>query len=158
MDLSEFELTDEPVFIQLEHFKTGALLFETKKEKDEEGNQFEVDDPDKPVGVLIYGADSEVFKKHLRRAANRGLEIRFNKSEGRDNKNKPPVSAEEIESETQKSLAACIAGFVRVEWKGQKLEAPKDNLMFVKRMPWAVEQIDKAMADRSRFMPALKKV
>lgn len=149
MDFSEFELTDEPVFIQLKHIRTNQPLFEQRQDKGED-----VDDLDKPVGVKIYGADSDVFKKHLRRVANRGLEARFNRSGGNA---KSPISAEELDDETQKTMAACIAEFVNVSWKGKALKAPEDNLMFVKRLPWAIEQIDRAMADRTLFMPALKK-
>lgn len=132
MDLSSFELTQEAVFVQLLHPVTNKPLA----------------DPNGPVGVRVYGADSDEFKKHRRRLANKGLEKSFKRER---------ATIEEVEAETDKTLAGCIAELVNISWKGQELKAPGDVSAFLLNMPWAGEQIDKAMADRSRFMPALPK-
>lgn len=135
MELSQFEMTNDAVFVQLKHPDTGVPL------ADDNG----------PVGVEIYGADSEQFKAHRRAAQNRQLASR----QQQGNKFKLP-SAEEIDMESEKTFAGCIHKFVNISWKKQTLVAPKDNILFIQVMPWAVEQLDKAMADRVLFMPALQ--
>lgn len=136
MDLSVFEMTNDAVFVQLKHPETGMLL------ADDNG----------PVGVEIYGADSAQFKAHRLAAQNRQIQNR----QQQGNKFKLP-SAEEIDSEAEKTFAGCIHKFVNISWQKHKLEAPRDNSLFISVMPWAVEQLDKAMADRTLFMPALQK-
>ena len=134
MELGEFEMTNDAVFLQLKHPKTQKAL------KDENG----------PVGVEIFGADSAEFKKHRRRLQDKALEAR-------QKRNAPIYTAEDIDTEAEKTLCACIRKIVNVSWKGKALEAPADTMTLIKEMPWAAEQIDQAMADRSLFMPALSK-
>jgi hypothetical protein len=145
MDIQKYELTDEPVFLQFEDPDTGRKLFDTK-----EVDGKKVDDPDKPIGVDIVGADSENYKKHMRRVTNRSLE----NQQKRRNRS---ITAEELDEEGQATLASCIHKFYNMEWRGKPLTVPDDSLPFVKAMPHFVEQIDKAMHDRRLFMPALSK-
>ena len=145
MDMSKYEMTDQPVFFQLSDPSTGLPLFE---QKDDDGRK--VDDPDNPVGVMIVGSDSEEFKRHMRRVTNKNLEA----SQKRRGKG---MSAEELEEESQVTLAACIKEFHHIEWKGKTLVAPADCRLFIRVMPWAAEQIDRGMAERKIFMPALSK-
>ncbi len=137
MDLSTFELTTDAVFVQLSHPKTNVPLFVQK-----DG----ADDRDQPIGVCIYGADSSQFKKRRQALQNRVIEAKSKRKN---------LTAEEIDDATDQTLADCITELKNVVWKGETFTAPKDNRRFIRLMPWAVEQIDEAMADRSRFMPAL---
>lgn len=144
MDLSKFEIVDEPVFVHLKHPVTGLLLYE---QTEVDGRN--TDNLEAPVGVRVSGAESEVFKRHARAAANKSINDRQKRGK--------VMSAEEIEVETKRTLAACIVELVRIEWKGEKLSSPIDNPRFIELMPWAAEQVDTAMADRKLFMPALSK-
>jgi len=149
MDMTEFEMTSSAVFLQLRHPEKKTLLFDQMPNPDETVGGT-IDNPDMPVGVEIFSADSEQFKRHRRVLQNKAIKA------GK-NRNAEEVTAEEIEKEGEKTLAACIAKIVNMSWKGQVLEAPRDSLTLVKAMPWAADQIDLAMADRARFMPALSK-
>jgi hypothetical protein len=140
MEMQIFELTNSAVFVQLKHPDTDLLLFDPGPDGK--------DDPEKPVGVEVYGADSDQFKKHRRRAMDMGIEARSKRK---------TINAEKIDNESEKTLAACISKIVNISWKGVKLEAPRDCALLIQAMPWAAEQIDEAMGDRVRFMPALSK-
>jgi hypothetical protein len=141
MDFSDFELTKDAVFVQLKHPKTNVLLFDNIEGTNDQ-------DPDKPVGVKVYGADSDVFKKHRRQVTDKSIEARARRKN---------LSAAEIDNDAEKTLAACIAEFVNVSWQGKPLTAPNDAMLFVQKLPGFAEQIDEAMADRTLFMPALAK-
>lgn len=128
MDLKDFELVSGAVFFQLRNPQTDVLL--------EDGNG--------PVGVKILGSDSPEFKRHKRQLVNRNLE--------RQSKRKGSLTAEEIEDTTEKTLAACIVEIVNLSHDGKPLKAPDDCLHLIKEMPWAADQIDEAIGNRSLFM------
>ena len=68
MDLSEFQVvSDSPVFFQLTNPRTGKLM------EDENG----------PVGVEIWGRDSEAFQAVNRRAINDSIENALNEEDGK---------------------------------------------------------------------------
>lgn len=141
MDFSDFELTKDAVFVQFRHPKTNVPLFDNIEGTNDP-------DPEKPVGAKIYGADSEVFKKHRRQLTDKSIEARAKRKN---------ITSAEIDLDAEKTLAACIVEFVNVSWKGKPLTAPNDAMLFVQKLPDFAEQIDQAMADRTLFMPALAK-
>ncbi len=149
LDFSEFELTNDPQFLQLNHPTRGTPLFEQMDDPEKEGHQ--IDDPTKPVGVFIVSSDSELFKKHMRGVQNKNLA-----DSGIGRRNKMPT-AEQIENDAETTLAACITKFQGIAVKGVVLQAPNDSRRFIQMFPHFREQIDKGMADRQRFMPALSK-
>lgn len=146
MEMQEFEITQGAVFVQLNHPASGLPLFEQMSDPENEGKT--IDNPDEPVGVEIYGADSEQFKKYQRKSRDQGIDAMSRRQR---------IRAELIEENALDALAACIKSIRNISWKGQKLEAPRDNKKMLKVMPWAEDQIDRAMGDRTRFMPALSK-
>lgn len=148
MDLSTFEISDDATFLQLTYPagpRIGQPIFDQKKGEDGK----DIDDESKPVGVMIVSSDSEAFKTHVRRVADRNLEM----SRQRGGK---PMTIAAIEEEAEKSIAACIQKLVNITWKGKELKAPEDNRRFLKLMPWASEQVDKGMSQRELFMKALR--
>jgi hypothetical protein len=134
MDMKQFELTDSAVFFQLKHPVTRVPL------QDDKG----------PVGVRILGQDSEEFKRHQRQIANKGLEAAMRRGGA-----KP--TAEELEHDANTTLSACIKELVNISWDGEALSAPADTLRMFELMPWAKEQIDSAIADRTLFIKASHK-
>lgn len=140
MDLSEFQVvSDSPVFFQLTNPRTGKLM------EDENG----------PVGVEIWGRDSEAFKAVNRRAINDSIESALIEEEG-----KPKLDATlgaKVEEKSLDVLKACIHKFVNIKIGGKELVAPDDTQEFLTKLPWAKDQIDRAIADRKRFMVASQK-
>lgn len=146
MDMSKYEIANNAVFYQLLDPSNNRPLFEQKKDSDGKN----VDDLEAPIGVMILGSDSEEVKAHVRQVQNKA-------NQPRGNRQQRGLSAEEMEIESEKAIAACITELIRIEWKGEKLEAPKDNRRFLRLMPWASDQLDRAIQERARFMPALSK-
>lgn len=141
MDFREFEMTQDAVFLQLNHPKSGEPMFELG----EDGKP----DKTKPIGVRIFSSDSEVFKRHQRRLQNETIE--------NIQKKRAMTTAEKLDEESMNTLAACIAEIVGISWGDRPLTSPDDNLNLITWFPWAKDQINVAMTDRTRFMPALAK-
>jgi hypothetical protein len=139
MDFRQFEMTQDAVFLQLNHPKTGEPMFELG----EDGKP----NKEQPIGVRIFSADSEVFKRHQRRLQNESIENL--------QKKRQLTTAEKLEDESLNTLAACIAEIRGISWGDKPLESPADNRNLLEWFPWAKDQINTAMADRTRFMPAL---
>lgn len=157
MDFSQFEMVDKPVFLQFDHPATLQPLFEPRvgedgqvvMEKDDEtGEEKPVLDP---VGVMLYGADSDVYKKRRREV----LDERIAKAA---TGKKVTIKAVEAEEEGMATLVACIHSFVRVDYKGEPLTERKRYALFLKEHGWAKDQIDRGIADRSRFLKASSSV
>lgn len=157
MDFSQFETVDKPVFLQFDHPGTLQPLFEERKdaegnvlmEKDDEtGEERPVRDP---VGVMLFGVDSEVYKRRRR-------EILDERVQTAASGKKQVIKAAEVEEESLKTLVACIHSFVKVDYKGEPLEDRKRYALFLKEHGWAKDQIDRGIADRSRFLKASSSV
>lgn len=157
MDFSQFEMVDKPVFLQFDNPATLRPLFEERKaengsvvmEKDDEtGEDKPILDP---VGVMLFGADSEVYKKRRREVLDERI---ASASTGK----KVTIKAVEAEEEGMKTLVACIHSFVRVDFKGEPLVDRKRYALFLKEHGWAKDQIDRGIADRSRFLKASSSV
>ena len=140
MDLSEFQVvSDKPIFFQLTHPHTRKLM------EDENG----------PVGVEIWGRDSEAFKAVNRRAISDSIENAIQSGD-----TKPTLSASlgsAVEEKGSEILRACIHKFVNIKIAGKELVAPDDTQEFLDKLPWARDQVDAAIADRKRFMKASQK-
>jgi hypothetical protein len=147
MDMDQFELTSEPQFLQLLHPVTRLPLFDKMDDPDNPGNK--IDNPDEPCGVDIVSSDSEEFRKHVRRVTNKNLDL--------GSRNRKSLSAEELEDEANKTMSACITAIRNIAWKGKVLKAPEDVPLMLRVLPWAKEQVDRAMSERERFMKALHK-
>lgn len=157
MDFAQFEMVDKPVFLQFDHPATLQPLFEPRLdaegnvlvEKDEEtGEEKPVLDP---VGVMLFGVDSDVYKKRRREV----LDERIATAQATK---KTTIKAAEAEEEGMRTLVACIHSFVKVEFKGEPLTDRKRYALFLKEHGWAKDQIDRGIADRSRFMKASSSV
>lgn len=135
MDLSDFEIVrDGKTFLQLRHPVTDVPL------ADDNG----------PVGVRLYGKDSEQYQ---------AVKLEFlRESVKGSTKGKAPVVDETlVERADQKAvqtMAACIFELVNVSCDGELMEAPKDSMAFLTKFPWAIDQIDPVVNDRSRFTKA----
>lgn len=157
MDFSQFEMIDAPVFLQFDHPATLQPLFQPRvgddgqpmMEKDEAtGEEKPVVDP---VGVMLFGVDSDVYKKRRREV----LDERIATAQATK---KQTIKAADAEEEGMKTLVACIHSFVKVEFKGEPLTDRKRFALFLKEHSWAKDQIDRGIADRSRFLKASSSV
>ena len=153
MDFSQFEMVDKPVFLQFDHPATLQPLFQPRvaedgtpvMERDEDtGEERQVMDP---VGVMLFGVDSDVYKKRRREI----FDERMAKANATKKAN---ISAIEAEEEGIRTVASCIHSFVKVEFKGEALTDRARYVLFLKEHPWAKDQIDRGIADRSRFLKA----
>lgn len=144
MDFANLEMTKEPVFVQLLHPKTGAPLF--SKMPDPENPDREIDDIHSPIGAVIHSGDSEQFKKTRRATADKLIERRMK------GPNAPITNTLEIESSQKAAFLSCLVELRGIVYQSRLLSVAKDASFFYDHFPWAVEQLDIAMADRSRFM------
>lgn len=151
MDFTEFEVvTDKPVFVQFLNPFTGALLFEQKINPDDpEGAR--IDDEEKPVGVNLYGQDSEPFKKRRRFLLDKKM---ADAQKGGMKK----LTPDELEKQNIETVTACVQSFVNVTWQGEDLATRRDLYpLFFDKHAWAFEFCNKAVTDRANFSKASQK-
>jgi hypothetical protein len=128
MDLSTLEPTPDSVPVQLRHPTTNERLATASGAA---------------ITISIVGMDSEQFRTRHRAIINKRL------SAGK----KAKVTAEEIETESIDTIAACITGWQNVDLDGKALEFSRANAKtLLTRLPWLREQLDEAIADRANFL------
>ena len=148
MDFNAFEVeTDKPVFVQFKNPFTGLPLFEQMLNPDDpEGDK--IDDPSKPVGVNLFGQDSEPFIKRRRFLLDKRL------ADAQKNGIRP-MKPEDIDKQNLDTVVACIHSFTNVEWKGETLGERRDLFPhFFAKHQWAFEFCNRAIGDRANFSKA----
>lgn len=142
MNFDELEVvTDKPVFVQFNNPFTGKPLFEQMADPEDETKK--IDNPDKAVGVNLFGQDSEPFIKRRRFLADQMTE------EALSQRNKKKRDNDKDSNET---IKACIHSFVNVEWKGAPLDARRAEFDdFFAKHRWARDFCNLAIMDRTNF-------
>jgi len=98
--------------------------------------------------IHLAGADSEAFRKVERRIKN----SRFSKLL-KGNKNKPNITAEELEENSLDLLVAVTLGWENVLSNGQPLEFNEANVRTLyEDCAWLREQVDEFIGDRTNFL------
>lgn len=144
MDFEQFEVeTEKPVFYQFINPFDGKPLFD-KKEVDGE----KVDDDTKPVGVMLYGQDSQVFLNRQRQLLDKKV---ADAQKSRNVKN-IKIDEKELQQSNRDTVKACIHSFLNVTWEGEPLGERRDKFdaFFIKH-PWAFQQCNAAIMDRANF-------
>lgn len=147
MDFSAFEVeTERPVFVQFTNPFNGELLFEQKEDK--------TDNPDRPVGVMLYGQDSPVFLKRQREL----LDKKVLEAKKTRNPQSIKIGADDITQSNRDTVKACIDSFINVTWNGEDLGNRRDQFdaFFIKH-PWAYNFCNTAVMDRANFQKASQK-
>lgn len=135
MDLATLETVDGSVPFQLRHPTSNAPLFAQTADGE--------DDTSKPIAINIIGKDSEPFRARLRAITNKRL------AAGK----KLKITAEEVETESTNTIAACITGWQNVTLDGKPLDYSSANAkLLLNRLPWLQEQLDEAIGDRANFL------
>lgn len=130
MDLSEFELAPEGATLEVLHPKTGVPM------KLDDGTA---------VTITMVGMDSEEWRTNQQGLINRRLAQRTRK----------PATAEEIEDETLRSLAACIKSWTGMRLAGKDFECTRQNaLELMRKLPDLRRQVDAFLADNRNFLKA----
>lgn len=128
MDLSVFELAPEGAVLAIKHPITREPL--------------EIDGV--PVTVTMVGPDSAEWRAVQRSIVDRRLKDR-----------KASVSAEEIEAEAIRALAACIKAWTGMRLNGVDLECNEANkTMVLVKLPHFRRQIDEFLAHSENFLKA----
>lgn len=99
-----------------------------------------------PLVIHIIGADSAKVRKKTRTTLDKHFE--------RIRKGKPSGGAEESEQEVIDRLAAATLSWNFVTPSGEPVACTEENAKAIygdPRYPYLVEQLDKAIGDRSRF-------
>lgn len=139
MDLSQYKVSTEPVFLQFTHPLTGLPM------EDENG----------PVGVHIVGQDSPSYKARQRKLIDDNMaRLRAIKA-GKDSPKALTGIGESLDVNRLETIAACVHSIDNISLDGEALSAPKDTKRMLVELPWSADQIDSAIVDRSRFMKAL---
>lgn len=147
MEFEQFEVeTEKSVFVQFTSPFDGKLLFD-KKEVDGE----RVDDEEKPVGVWLFGQDSQKFRDRQRQL----LDKKVAEAQKTRNPKAIKVDQKEIEQSGRDTVKACIDKFQNVSWMGEDLAARRDLFdAFFDKHPWAFTFCNTAITDRSNFQKA----
>lgn len=146
MDLSVLAPSKEAVFIQLRHPIGGQPLF--LQMKDEEGN--DIDNKEEPIGVFVVGTDSDEYAARERWVIDQRIK---RAEEQRQGKQISPITADVIIEEGLNTILACMKGFRNVELDGRRLEDnPSDFRLFLKRLKWAKDYLDKELLNRANFI------
>ena len=153
MDFGQFEVEiEKPVFVQFTHPITGSPLYDDMEDPNNPGKKTE--DTSRPVGVMLYGQDSQKFLERQRQLRDKKL---FEAQKSRNPKT-VKIEPEEIEQSNRDTVKACIDSFINVVWEGEDLGARRDQYdAFFKKHPWAYEFCNKAVMDRSYFLKASQK-
>lgn len=147
MEMEQFEVeTDKPVFVQFPNPFTGEPLYDQMDDPENPGER--INDPTKPVGVNLFGRDSEPFAKRRRWL----LDSRVAAAQkGGSLKQKP----EDMEKSNADTVTACIHSFVNVKWQGEDLAERRDLYpLFFKKHNWAFEFCNTSITDRANFQKA----
>ena len=129
MDLASLAPVTDGVPVPLRHPVTGEKLTHDKTGE--------------PITISIVGMDSDQFRARHRAIINRRLNA------GK----KAKVTAEEIETESIGTIAACVTGWAGVNLDGADLTFTIDNVKaLLARLPFIREQLDEAIADRANFL------
>lgn len=158
MDFTAFEVeTEKPVFVQFASPFTGELLFEqmdelTDSPQEERGRK--VNNPDKPVGVMLYGQDSKKFTDRQRELRDKVI-LEAKKSRNPQN---VQIKNEDLAQSNRDTVKACIDSFVNVTWEGEDLGTRRDQYdAFFLKHPWAFNLCNAAVMDRANFQKASQK-
>jgi len=114
------------------------------------GASFELRHPTErvPIGAFltVLGKDGDVYRRVDRQQTNRRL------AEAARNRDLT-LKAEEIEADRLDLIVACTTGWKGVLKKGEPIPFNAENVRkFYKDYPWAAEQAERAMNDRSLFI------
>lgn len=94
------------------------------------------------VTFVVAGPDSDAARAADRRMTNRRLKGRKTSQ----------LTAEELQEETLRKLAACVLSWDGMVDKGVPLDLTvKNAIMVFERAPWLVEQVAGAASDRAAF-------
>lgn len=99
-----------------------------------------------PVRVKLLGKDSEVFRRITAKNINTRLK------EASRGRNAAPATAEQLEADAIRTIAACTIAFENVVVDGREFKAPDDAEAFWKRFPAFREQADDFIGGRENFM------
>lgn len=125
MDLSAFEVDDQPFPVEVVHPVSG-----------------------KPIGLVIQvvGTDSAAYQNIQRKLQNRRLQKwQRNRS--------TKMSAEQLEEEQLELLCSCIHSWTGMVVDGKEVEfSPDAAREILVRFPFVREQIDEAIGDRANFL------
>lgn len=128
LSLDSLAAADTHVFMPLVHPSTGEVI---------------LDDAGEPVGISLYGKDSDVYRKAQRTITNRRL----------SKKTSATLTAERLESEANEILARCTEWWAGIVVEGAELQC---NFATAKKLygdlPWVKEQVDEFVAERSNFL------
>lgn len=154
MDFSAFEVeTEKPVFVQFTNPFTGELLFEQMQVPDSEEKKL-VDNPEKPVGVMLYGQDSKKFLDRQREL----LDKKVLEAKRSRNPQNVQIKSEDLAQSNRDTVKACIESFVNVTWEGEDLGTRRDQYdAFFKKHAWAYNLCNSAVMDRANFQKASQK-
>jgi len=94
------------------------------------------------VTVVVAGPDSTHAKKADRALINRRLKMQKTKS----------LTAEELQAESLRKLAACVLSWDGMVDGGKPLECVTENVLLAfERAPWLAEQVAEAAGNRAAF-------
>ena len=97
------------------------------------------------VVLMLYGQDSDVYRRITDANANRRLEHAVG---GRRAK----LTAEQLRAESLEVVVACTAGWEGIEWDGAPLAfSPANARKLYTALPWLQEQAEGFIGDRAHF-------
>lgn len=98
------------------------------------------------IVLIIHGTDSDRYQQALDEQQNVLEDIL--RREGRMTHN-----PEERRSMATRLLAACVSGWQNIMENGQEIPCNAENVFrILSEYKWIYEQVDRAVADRSRFL------
>lgn len=130
MDLDVFEVVTEGTVLEVRHPITQEPMV--------------LDDGTK-VTVTLVGMDSPEWRDRQQALINKRLSMRAKK----------PLTAEEIEEEGLRSLAACVKAWTGMRLAGELFECnTKNALALFRRLPDLRRQVDAFISDNANFLKA----
>ena len=101
------------------------------------------DDDGKPVTIELYSADSDVFRKAIRKYGNKQLNEKQNRRK----------SMEEFEANSSKILAQATVGWSGLHEHDSELVFNLGNAeRLYMQYPWIREQVEEFINDRANFL------